>query len=483
MSEQAPQPGSGTHPHTSVIVAGGGVAALETVLALRALGREQLAITLLCPSREMLYRPVTVAEAFDRAQARSFRIDELLSEQGVPHVHDSLESVDVASHTLRTSAGDDLRYDALVIATGARAVSPLPGALSFGGRDAVPALRAMLEELVDGRARSVAFTLTSAQVWTLPIYELALMTAAHLREHGSDARVTLVTPEPAPLHMFGPEAALAIGPMLSELGIALRCLCRPAGVRPGELLLAGGGGVFAERVVCIPEALGPDLAGLPADANGFIPVDAHGRVSGAPGVFAAGDVTALTLKQGGLATQQADAVAEMIAHEAGIPITPRPFSPVLRGLLITPGAPLYLRSEPQRIARRTSVAIDDRSRVGARQGATSIASDQALWWPPAKIAGRYLAPYLATARPLTLTAEPMIDRAPIPGPPLRPDEFDDALELALMLADGDAEWGDYAAALSALDAAQSLIGALPPEYEAKRRLWTAELRGGSGHPA
>jgi len=37
-------------------------------------------------------------------------------------------------------------------------------------------------------------------------------------------------------------------------------------------------------------------------------------------------------------------------------------------------------------------------------------STRALWWPPGKIAGRYLAPYLATARPRVLADEPLIDR-------------------------------------------------------------------------
>ncbi|HZE06721.1 MAG TPA: hypothetical protein VE127_15940, partial [Solirubrobacteraceae bacterium] len=173
---------------------------------------------------------------------------------------------------------------------------------------------------------------------------------------------------------------------------------------------------------------------------------------------------------------------EQIAHDAGAPVTPHRFSPVLRGLLITSGAPLYLRAEPQRLGRRSSVAIDDRwPAAHALNEAASIASDQALWWPPAKIAGRYLAPHLATAHPLTFSAQPLEDRRPAPGPALAGDDFAAAVELALMLADGDAEWGDYAAALASLDAAQALQGALPPEYEAKRRLWLAELRSrGSG---
>jgi hypothetical protein len=72
----------------------------------------------------------------------------------------------------------------------------------------------------------------------------------------------------------------------------------------------------------------------------------------------------------------------------------------------------------------------------------------------------------------------MTDRVPVPGPEVSDDEFADAVALTLMLADEDADWGDYETALAALDAAQALEGALTPEYEAKRRLWLAAIGHG-----
>ena len=164
--------------------------------------------------------------------------------------------------------------------------------------------------------------------------------------------------------------------------------------------------MFADRVVTLPLLVGPRVSGLPADADGFIPVDRHGRVAGLDDVYAAGEVTSFPLKQGGLAAQQADAVAEVIAARAGAALTPTPFRPVLRGLLMTAGAPLYLRSEPHRAPAQTSVAIDEPDHHH-RRATVSAASDQPLWWPPAKIAARYLAPYLATARPTSRAAEPL----------------------------------------------------------------------------
>ena len=83
------------------------------------------------------------------------------------------------------------------------------------------------------------------------------------------------------------------------------------------------------------------------------------------------------MKQGGLAAQQADAAAEEIACLAGADVAAEPFQPVLRGLILTGGTPLYARAELSRAGLPASVATD------------------ALWWPPAKIVGRYLAPFLA----------------------------------------------------------------------------------------
>jgi sulfide:quinone oxidoreductase len=115
---------------------------------------------------------------------------------------------------------------------------------------------------------------------------------------------------------------------------------------------------------------------VPQDAEGFIAVDDHGRVQALDGVYAAGDVTTFPLKQGGLATQQADAAAEAMLAALGVPIVPRPFEPVLKGVLYTDREPAYLRS--------------------TTSGEGSEPRAYSMWWPPSKIAGRHLAPYLTT---------------------------------------------------------------------------------------
>lgn len=461
-----------------VLIAGGGAAALEALLALGELAGGRVHVTLLAPDDEFVYRPVTVGEAFERSRARSFSLREIAQDRHAEVVTDSLQRVEPTQHTVVTRSGRRLTYDSLIVATGAIPREPLPGALTFRGRRDVSALRDLLEELVHGHAMSLALTLPSEHMWPLPLYELALMSAAYLGERDLGLPVWLVTPEDEPLSLFGPAAAKAILPLLRARGVRLRTSSRPAYLRRRMLVLEGGGEIPAERVITLPELEGPSLPGLPHDEHGFVPVDDHGRVTGRPDVYAAGDVTAFPLKQGGLAAQQADAVAEAIAAGLGLPVVAQPFRPVLRGLLMTAGAPLYLRAEPQLLDRPATVAIEARPRRRSGQRRSSAAAGEPLWWPPAKIAGRYLGPFLATARPQPLSAEPLVDRLAGAELSVTAADQEDALELALLLADGDARWGDFAAALSALDAAQALSGFLPPEYENKRRQWINAARSG-----
>jgi sulfide:quinone oxidoreductase len=453
-----------------VVIAGGGVAAVESLLALRELAGQRVEFTLLSAERQFLYRPVTVAEAFDHGGAHSYSLEDIVSyEGGGEIIWDRLERVVADERIAVTASGTRVPFDVLIVATGAIATEPLAGALTFRGRDDVAALRGALDDLLEGSARSIALTLPAERTWPLPIYELALMTAGTLRQHCRDAEVWLVTPEQQPLELFGPAGSRAIAEMLEARQVRLRTAAHPSLVRKGALVLADGDVIEVDRVVTLPELVGPRLNGLPHDQHGFIPIDRHGRVSGLEDIYAAGDVTTFPLKQGGLAAQQADAVAETIVAELGVPVTPKPFRPVLRGLVMTGGAPLYLRAEVQRLSGEAPVASDATPHHGEVRTA-SWAAGRALWWPDAKIAGRYLGPFLASARPQPLSSGLLVDRIAAP-PPFSAADDGDASELALMLADYDARWGDFDGAADVLDVAEALQGELPPEYASKRRQW------------
>jgi CBS domain-containing protein len=204
------------------------------------------------------------------------------------------------------------------------------------------------------------------------------MTADRLRsDRIHKVELSFVTPEDEPLGLFGHVASDAVRELLEEREIVLRTSVYPSEVLEEGLLLSTADVLPADRVVALPSLRGPRIDGIPQTIDGFVPVDAHARVEGLVDVFAAGDITSYPVKQGGIAAQQADAAAEAIAADAGADVTMHPFRPVLRGMLLTGGVPRYLR-------RETSEDTD-----------TSTVSTEALWWPPAKVAGRYLAPFLA----------------------------------------------------------------------------------------
>jgi len=364
-----------------VLVVGGGVAALETVLALRASAGMRVEVELIAPHPELRYPPLDVLEPFGLA-APQLALADALAPLGARHRLDAVDDVDVHEHRVHTREGAVLRYEALVLAVGARATDPLPGALVYGDARSRELFARVLAEAEGSPARRLLFAVPEGVRWPLPLYELAVMTARRLGgragtiEHG-EHRIAIATPERAPLELFGGRASGGLLEYLERLGIGFLPATRVTHVRPGEAFLEPGGRTWrADRVVTIPLLRGPAIVGVPRDAGGFVPVDAHGAVRGVADVYAAGDATDFPIKQGGLATQQADAIAEAIAARAGAPLEPAPFRPMLRGMLVTSEQPQYLEADV------------------AGQGG-SRAAETPLWWPPLKVAGRHLAPFLA----------------------------------------------------------------------------------------
>jgi sulfide:quinone oxidoreductase len=236
----------------------------------------------------------------------------------------------------------------------------------------------LLGEIAREEVERVVFAVPTGIVWPLPLYELALLTASELEARGVAVSLAIATSEPAPLALLGTAATAAVGAALSERGIDVVTSVYPSEFENGLLTCVRAAPLEADRVVALPRLTGPELGGVPQDRSGFVPTDEHGRVHGLTDVYAAGDLTSFPIKQGGLAAQQADAAAETIAAAAGAPVVPTPFRPVLRALLLTGRTPAFLRVE-----------------LSGGRGETSTADAEPLWWPPGKIVGRYLAPFLA----------------------------------------------------------------------------------------
>lgn len=360
-----------------VVVAGGGVAGLEALLALRDLAGERVHLTLLTPEREFVYRPMSVAAPFARGRARRHALADVAADVGADLRQDALVEVDDSARVVTTESAERVSFDALLIAVGARSEPAYRRCATWTPESDAEVIGGLLRDLEEGYSKRVAFVVPPGATWPLPAYELAMMTAWDAKDMGQDdVEVTVYTPEAVPLEAFGTQAGAALRDDLEAAGV---------GVEPGSFVAEDGGHLVVEpgrrpltgaRVVALPCAVGPATAGLTSDSLGFLLCDRHGRVAETEAVWAAGDAIAFPVKQGGLAAQEADAAAESIAALAGAAVEPQPFRPVLRGVVLTGRGRAWIRRD---------LGTDDEG----------SAERHALWWPPTKIAGRYLSPYLA----------------------------------------------------------------------------------------
>lgn len=445
-----------------LVIVGGGIAALEAILALRELAPRAIRVTLLAPEAEFSYRPLAAAEPFEIGKMRRLALADLADELGFTFVRDRLRSVEPKARTLRTESGTDLTYGALLIATGARANPALAGVLTYGGPQSNRRLSELLDEIRVGEVRRLVFAVPEGTEWPLPIYELALLTASQA-EGGGDVEIALATCEHAPLGMFGERASVGIARLLESSRIRVLTAAAPVRADEDGLVLGSGETLAADRVVALPHFDVPRLPGIPQGERGFIGTDRYMKVEGVSRIWAAGDATWFPIKQGGIAAQQADSAAHSIARLVDPGVALEAFRPVLRAALLTGKAPWYLRA-----------TIGDRPR-------TSAAGAAPLWWPPAKVAGRHLGPYLARSAGVAGPHDHLPELADVEAPvgeAAAESESDhmEALGLALTAADADARWHDYHGALRWLEIAQQLNLTLPPEYERKRDAWAARDR-------
>lgn len=368
-----------THIPFRVLIVGGGVAGLEAALALRELAGERVATTLLAPASEFVYRPMKVREPFGFSQARRYPLDEFCRDVGTDLVKDAFKWLDPERRTVHTEGGEKLEYDALLLAPGATLCPRFRHALTLDDSQLDEQLHGLIQDVEEGYVHKLAFISPTPMPWPLPLYELALMTARRAYDMNIEMSITLATPEDAPLAVFGLKASHAVERLLEDNGILFIPSARCETPAVGRVSLGPGSRtLIVDRVIALPQLFGPSLPGVPLHADhGFIPIDAHCKVTGIDRVYAAGDATDFAVKFGGIAAQQADTAAQSIAALAGAAIEPTPFSPVLHGALLGGPRPLHLSAH-----------------VTGGHGSRSEVSEAPTSAPPAKIAAKYLSPYL-----------------------------------------------------------------------------------------
>jgi sulfide:quinone oxidoreductase len=353
----------------NVLIVGGGSAALEAAFRLKRVAERRVRVTILAPDEYFATHAMAVLVPFAAGAVPRESLAGLAFDAGAQLRRGRMTSVDTAEHHVVTADGETIAYDALLIAVGA-VPRAHPHAVAFGGPGTEERMHGLIQDLEAGFIRRIAFVVPEDATWPVPLYELALLTAERAYDMCLRPELTVVTPEEAPLALFGAEGSRTLATRLTDAGVTLLNGTHAEIVTSRLVELhPGGRRLSVDRVVTLPTFEGPAVPGLPHDAAGYLPVDAHGRVRGVPDVYAAGDATHHRVKQGGLACQQADAAAEAIAARAGTAIEPRPYTPVLQGVLLTERASTFLGRNPT---------------------ADTSGADEASCWPPTKIAGREL---------------------------------------------------------------------------------------------
>jgi sulfide:quinone oxidoreductase len=386
----------------SVLICGGGIAGVEALLRLHRLAGQGLTVTLISPDGDLVYRPLTVVEPLDRAAARRYPIAQIVADAGARWIQDSLEWLDRHERVVHTSGGATLRYDALLLAIGAREENWAPFVDTFTSRDGGDLYRSVIADIETGRLTRLAFVLPPGPSWPLPLYELALMTATFARYGGHNVQITFAIADSRPLEVLGAEAGSRVTQLLSDLGITLCTGTRPSVSSPGHLSLhPGQPNLEVDRIVALPTLSGPNIAGIPGFAfDRFLHVDAHCRVLNTGGrIFAAGDATNLPIKQGGISAQQADTAAAGIVHLAGLGPASEPLRPRIDATLLTGAVPLYVSAH----------VIDG---LGWR----ATLYDQPPWPAGEKIIAEELGPYLRNID----DERPAESTGPNPSPDARP---------------------------------------------------------------
>ena len=210
------------------------------------------------------------------------RPDDFYQQHGITIVRARATRLDVAGKRLEVEGHDPIRYDALILATGADPIH-----LGLPGEDD-PRVH-YLRSLADSDAIIAAAKVAKRAVVVGASF-IGLETAASLRTRGVDVHV--VAPETLPLErVLGPQLGTFIKSLHEEKGVVFHLGRKPARVEKAAVVLDDGSSLPADLVVMgvgvRPRLALAEQAGLAMDRG--VSVNELLQTS-APDVYAVGDI-------------------------------------------------------------------------------------------------------------------------------------------------------------------------------------------------
>ena len=302
-------------------------------MALRALAADRVAVTLVAPDDEFVYRPLALGKPPAVGRAWVVPLSRAAREVRATFRATTIESVDPERKVATSSEGDRLEYHALVLAIGAEAMPAAANSVSWDDRSASELLGRLFRDIEHGSTRRVAVLIPPGPSWTLRGYELALLVKREADSMGVEIEMTIVTPEPPPLAKLGERAVELVSTELERARVAVASAAHADVIRDPNVvvaLLPSGNLLEVDRVLALPILRGRRVPGIPSDRDGFVEIDDHCRVRDVERVWAAGDCTALPVKSARSAVDQADVAAEDVAADTGAPVEVRRVYPVAR---------------------------------------------------------------------------------------------------------------------------------------------------------
>jgi len=253
-----------------------------------------------------------------------------LSRHGIDVLSEEVRKLDTAERRIET-VSRSLSYDRLILAPGAELAPEALDGFPSEARDlyALDGAMRLREDLRSFRVGK-AVILVSSTPFKCPAapYEAAFLLDYHFRRTGlrDSVSIDIVTPEPQPMPVAGPEIGKALVGMLRGRGIGFHPQSKAVRIDGGkrEIVLASGSRVPYDLLVGVPPHRAPAFvreAGL-TTGGGWVPVDPRTLKTVADDVYAIGDVAGIKLpngmflpKAGVFAHGQAKAVAEAVSAE------------------------------------------------------------------------------------------------------------------------------------------------------------------------